>query len=74
VLGAGLVRRLGEDVTEVIEHVREKGSGRRVRGDQPAASHPPARGLAAKHGEHRPMIRQSRIDAGGELEVSTLAD
>jgi transposase len=57
-----------------------------LRGDQPAPSHPIARGragphllalvLAAKYGQHLPLTRQSTIYAreGVEIDVSTLAD
>jgi transposase len=73
---------------KVVEHVREKVSCRHCEAisQQPAPSHPIARGragphllalmLAAKYGEHLPLTRQSRIYAqeGVELDVSSLAD
>jgi transposase len=72
---------------KVVEHVREKVSCRccEAISQPPAPSHPIARGragphllalvLAAKHGHHLPLTRQSRIHAGEgvELDVSTLA-
>ena len=96
--GGTTLRKIGEDVTEtleliprqwkVIQHVREKFSGRMCEAisQPPAPSHPIARGRAgpkllahilfSKYGLHLPLNRQSAVYAreGVELDVSTLAD
>ena len=96
--GGTTLRKIGEDVTEtleliprqwkVIQHVREKFSGRMCEAisQPPAPSHPIARGRAgpkllahilfSKYGLHLLLNRQSAVCAreGVELDVSTLAD